>query len=259
MPFGGLLTVGLISAGTSIAGGIMGSNASGKAADAQVQASKEAMDLINQYGSKGADYLKWILGQQEGAQSPYLQAGTNALGQLAGVVGNTPGYGQFDPKSVDIQSDPSFQWRLQQGQQALERSASARGGALGGGALRSLTQYSQGLASTEYANAFNRALQAYDTNRTTYQQNYGNKVSGLSALAGMGQTAANAMTGAYGQSGGNMAQLYSNTGGNLAALATGAGNARASGYVGGANAWNQTLGNLGSTAEDLWALSKKKW
>ncbi len=67
-------------------------------------------------------------------------------------------------------ADPGFQFRLNQGQAALERSAAARGKALSGQAAQALTRFGQNLASQEFSAARNRALQenqlAFNRGRT---------------------------------------------------------------------------------------------
>lgn len=108
---------------------------------------------------------------QKSIQAPYVQAGQQSLADIQALMA--------DPSS--IQNDPSYQWRMSQGQQALERNMAARGGMLGGAALKQLQRYGQGFASQEFQNQFNR----------------------LSALAGLGQAGANTMTGVAGQFGAN--------------------------------------------------------
>lgn len=56
----------------------------------------------------------------------------------------------------DITSDPSYKWRLQQGQESLDNTAAAKGGALSGNALRAQTDYAQDAASQEYGAEFSR-------------------------------------------------------------------------------------------------------
>jgi hypothetical protein len=123
-------------------------------------------------------------------QQPFQEAGVNALNRM---------------QSGDVMGmmDPSYKFRLGEGMKALERSAAARGGLISGGALKAAQRYGQDFASTEFGNAYNR----------------------LASMAGLGQTATNAMGGAAGQFGANAGNLM-----------TSAGAARASGYVGGANA-----------------------
>lgn len=53
-------------------------------------------------------------------------------------------------------SDPSYQFRFNQGEQALERSAGAKGLLNSGNRLIALSDYGQNTASTEYQNQFQR-------------------------------------------------------------------------------------------------------
>lgn len=115
--------------------------------------------------------------------------------------------------------DPSMAFRMKYGTQATERLGNVAGGALSGNTLRSLQEFGQGLASTEYANAFNRA-----------QSERGNIANLLFNIAGMGQGAVN--TGV---------QAQQALGQSLAGLTTGAGAAQAAGTVGAANAYSQAL------------------
>ena len=59
-------------------------------------------------------------------------------------------HGQFTP------SDPSYQFRMSQGTEAVNRSMAANGGLGSGSQLAELTQYGQGLASSEYDKQFQR-------------------------------------------------------------------------------------------------------
>lgn len=68
------------------------------------------------------------------------------------------------PTAASVLSDPSYTFRRDQGQQALEQSAAARGVLNGGGTLADILKYGQNFASTEYSNIWNRDLGAYDTN-----------------------------------------------------------------------------------------------
>lgn len=59
-----------------------------------------------------------------------------------------------DPNNIT--SDPSYKWRLQQGQESIDNTAAAKGGALSGNALRAQTDYAQNAASQEYGAEFGR-------------------------------------------------------------------------------------------------------
>ena len=67
------------------------------------------------------------------------------------------------PDADSIYSDPSYQFRLNQGLGALEASAAARGVLRSGGTLQGVQDYAQDYASQEYQNIYNRALQDWQT------------------------------------------------------------------------------------------------
>lgn len=263
MPFGGLLTVGLISGGTSLLNGILGSNAAGNAADTQAAAEQKVLDLTNSTVPKANDLvasgvtgankqLSDTYAQNLKLLQPYTSSGTSALAQLDAL---TKAGGFHAPTATDAANQPGYQFQLQQGMQALDRSAASRGEALGGGQIKAAQQYGQGLASTNYNNAYNQAL-------GTYQTNFGN----LQQLAGLGLNATNTgvqtgnLTGAQTasnitQGSGQQAQNLLQALGIQSDALTGQANARASGYVGQANAYGGALNNLGSTATNLYTLN----
>ena len=128
-------------ANQAIAGGVAGAN----------QAIQAGVGGANQA-------LQTAYGTQMGLLSPYLQAGGQGLTQLQaflapGGAGATP----FNASMMEAQ-DPGYQFRLQQGAQALQRSAAATGGVLGAAQSKALDRYSQDYASNEYQNAFNRYM-----------------------------------------------------------------------------------------------------
>lgn len=88
--------------------------------------------------------------------------------QFAGF--NAPGAPKFiaptfvAPDRAALLSDPGYLARVDAGQKALERSAAAKGWLRTGGHGQQLVDYSQGQASQEYGQAFNRGLNAYDRN-----------------------------------------------------------------------------------------------
>ena len=79
-----------------------------------------------------------------------------------------PGAPRFDapdwqaPTAEGIYSDPSYQFRLDEGRKALERSAAGRGVLRTGGTLKDILGWGQNFASQEYGNIFDRAARSYD-------------------------------------------------------------------------------------------------
>lgn len=151
----------------------------------------------------------------------------------ANPVEQNPLYGSLlkSFSQEDFQTDPGYEFRLGEGQKALESSAAARGGLLSGAAAKALTKYNQNFASNEYGNVFNR-----------YQTEQGNVFNRLASLAGVGQTATNATQ----QAGQNFVSGAGN------ALQYG-GSARASGYANQANALSGGLGALTGAGVNLFS------
>jgi hypothetical protein len=144
--------------------------ANGQANAVEDAANASATGVLNAAQTGGQQ----VIGAGNTANSyldPYMQAGTKSLSELANL-GNQ--------KFQFSEDDPSYQWRLQQGQKALERSAAARGGAMGGGTMKALTRYAQGAASTEYQAAFDR-----------FQAERNSRAGILTNLTGIGATASN--------------------------------------------------------------------
>jgi hypothetical protein len=208
----------MIGAGTAIAGTVMGANAAGDAADAQRQASQDA----------NATQLA-MFNQNREDLTPWRDAGKVALGQLTKGTADGADFNRNFTLS-DFTKDPGYDFRMGQGQQAMERSAAARGGALSGGAAKALERYSQDYASGEYSDAYNR-----------FNADMDRRFNRLSSLAGTGQTATR-----------DVASMGTSTADSIAGNQLAAGNARAAGIVGQANAVNSGVSNL----QSMYSLSK---
>ena len=92
---------------------------------------------------------------------------------------NAPGfsYERFTaPGAEDVLADPGYQFRMNQGAQALQQSAAARGVLRTGGTMKDILGYGQSLASQEYGNVYARKATEYQGNfnnaLSAYQQNY---------------------------------------------------------------------------------------
>lgn len=128
--------------------------------------------------------------------------------------GSTGGGNQLaGPDYSAFYQSPDYQFRLNQGLNAVQNSAAAQGGLYSGNALRGINEFAQGSAASEFGNYVNRQL----------------------ALAGMGQTATTQA--------GNAAMT---TGTNVGNLLLANGNARASGIIGQANAVTGGINDLAS-------------
>lgn len=95
--------------------------------------------------------LKRGQAQAQGYLSPYLQSGAAANTQLSQALsaGFQPG---------DLTQDPGYQFRLAEGNKALERRMAASGLGQSGAALKAAQEYGQGLADQTYNDAYQRWL-----------------------------------------------------------------------------------------------------
>jgi hypothetical protein len=99
-------------------------------------------------------------------------------------------YADYVPTTAaDLYADPSYQFRVDQGLQALTNSAAARGIANTGGTLKDFLNYGQNAASQEFGAVDTRRLGDYRTNR-------GNAFDNWQANAAQGVTDYNTARGA---------------------------------------------------------------
>lgn len=197
----------------SVIGGVLGYSSSKK----QAKAAENAANTQAEATRYASDMQKEMYDQTRTDLDPYRQAGTSALDQLMGQMGQN-GYFNQTYSGQDIYNDPSYQFRLRQGLDAVESSAAARGGLLSGATLKALNNYASDYASQEYSNAHSR----FNADQT-------NQYNRLSNLVGIGQNAAVQQ----GNAGMQTAQAVANNtmaGANAQAAGTiGAANARAAG------------------------------
>jgi|FLOH01.1.fsa_nt_gi hypothetical protein len=213
--------------GAIIGGAIIGGVASNMAASKQSSAATQAAETTAGAQVYSADLQKEMYEQTRTDQEPWRIAGEKALQ----TIQERPDF-QFTADTFEQFKDPSYDFRMQEGVNALDRSAASRGRLLSGAQDRAVTRYGSDLASQEYGNAFNRAM-------ATDQYNLGKQQS----LAGVGQQATNLVS----QAGQSTASGIANTTMSGAAAQGNAimagGAAQAQGYNGIAQSANQGIGN----------------
>lgn len=112
--------------------------------------------------------------------------------------------GQQQPTSNDVagaydfSTDPSYQFRFNEGQKAVNNSLAGRGSFLSGAALKAIQKYGQGAASQEYGAQFNRLSGLAGTGQTSVQNTNAlgaNTAQGIgNSLEGIGNVNAAAST-----------------------------------------------------------------
>lgn len=244
------LALGLGIAG-SIGGSAIGAIGASKAAGAQAGAARSAAELQHEDAQAALAFQQKEFATQQANLAPWLKAGTQGIGTLSGLL-STPGQGllmpwtqQFNaPTGAQAAQTPGYQFTLQQGQNAIENSAAARGGLLSTGAMKTLDQYTTGLANQTYGDVYNRALTEYQQSYNIFQGNQTNTFNRLAALSGVGQTAANTLGQLGQQAAGNVANINLTSGGQIGNSLMAAGAATASGYAGIANSLTGGISNV---------------
>lgn len=203
--------------GSAILGYLGSTSAANTQAGGQTQAAATQQQMFNTINSQ---------------EQPFIQSGygaTTGLNQLLGLApgtSNTAGLNngfltqQFNPAT--FLNSPQYQFQLQQGGQAVRNADTPGMGALSGAALKDLTNFNQGLASSYYGNYFNMQ-----------QQLQNNIFSRLSGLAGLGQNAAS-----------NLGTAGTQLGTGIAQAQAGVGASMAGGIVGGTNAITGGINNM---------------
>lgn len=203
---------GALAATGAVAGSAISAHAASSAADKQataadqikqqaIDAGKVASDTVTKATADanagltstttGANQqLDAAKQQQLDALKPYIDAGQVSLPELQQLLGTNGPLGSqsnFSFTPQDWQNDPGFAYIQQQQQQGLDRSAAARGTLFSGGTAKATARLQSNLASTHLDDAFNRAIQTYDTNR----QNVITRIQGLTGLTNTGLSATN--------------------------------------------------------------------
>lgn len=173
----------VVGAGASIMGGRAQSRAARSAADASERGTAmQIEENRRQFDTTRADFAPW------------RDAGKAALGRIAeGLKAGT-----YDMSGWQFTKDPGYDFRMREGQKAIENSAAARGGLLSGRTGKNLLAYGQDFASGEFNNAWNRARteRADRFNREAAIAGVGQAATGSTAAAG--DAATGRITGAIG-------------------------------------------------------------
>lgn len=158
-------------------GGLVGAE---QGEDAQYAASQQALQLQRDMFNEARQNYK-----------PYQQYSGSAdiLSRLYGLNGQPADMSAFN-------ASPGYQFRLGEGQRALESSAAARGGLFSGAAGKAMQNYGQNAASQEFDNYVSRLFgmsqmgQNAAAGISNAGQNFANSSSNI--LGTMGQNQANA-------------------------------------------------------------------
>jgi ElaB/YqjD/DUF883 family membrane-anchored ribosome-binding protein len=215
----------------SIAGGIGSAIASGSAASAEEQGAQQAQALSQQNQTAANQAQQTALSNVTQAEQPYQTLGQTSANGLQQLLGQ----GFTAPTLAQAEQTPGYQFQLQQGTNAIDANAAANGTLMSGSTGEQLEQFGQGLASTNYQQAYNNALNSYMANVQSLQGGAG---LGLSSTGQLGQ--------ANLQTAGNTANIDLTAAQQQMQQLNNAAAARAQGILGTAAGVGEAIGGIGS-------------
>jgi hypothetical protein len=195
----------------SVVSGIVGAKASKSAARAQSDASVRAAEIQSAASDRAIAAQMDMFETGNELTKPWREAGEKALGTLQEKISAGPG---------EFTEDPGYQFRLSEGQKAIDRDASRQGNVLSGSTTKAATQFGQDYATQSYDNFLN---------------NYYKSLTPLQSVAGVGQTSAGQAAGAAVSTGAGIAGTERATGNAIAGYTINAGEAQAAGDINTAN------------------------
>lgn len=207
---------GILDFGTGLYGGITGGAEDWLSDPTGRKASERALAEQIAHSNRALDLQKDMYDQRREDLMPWYDVGKKNLNQLDRSMGNLTDTFSME----DFMTDPGYQFRLSEGEKAINRSMASKGLRNSTAAVKSLNDYNQGMASNEYQRAYDR-----------FNQDRDQRYNKLANLAGLGQVQSNQLSNAAGQ--------YGN---NASAIEIGKGNAFAAQNMGMANFYRDVTG-----------------
>lgn len=213
---------------------------------------KAAWEAFSSSGGKNTDVLLNYLVTKE----VQTQKNDPSYGSLAKAPYETfkpfaekaPEYKPF--AMSDFVASPDYQFRLDEGNKAIDRAGSARGNFYSGGALKEAAKFGSDLASGEYNNARNNYVQDYGIKAGAYGDKYNRYNQDFSTGYGQASNDSNTLYNRYagmaGAGSGTANAAVANNANNASAVGNIYGqtaNAKAAAGIAGSNNITQLLAN----------------
>jgi len=265
---GAILGASIVGGGAAVYAGSRAASAAGDASRAQVAANDRAAQLAAEGNRlaiesnetltregiasnealvrEGIEFQQSMFDQSREDTAPWISAGKNALTSLQDKMAAGPG---------DFETSPGYQFRLEEGQKAIERGAAARGGLLGGAEQKALTRYGQNYATGDYDNFLRRYYDSLNPDQSLAGIGQSTATTAANQANALGSSVSNNLASYGGNLGTSLSNLGTSVGNsitsnanNLANMAISSGNAQASGSINQANAINGAVTGIANSA-----------
>lgn len=234
--------------GGSIGGGVNAANAATQAAQTQAASTDKAAELQRLTAQENIALAREMYNKQLALGTPYRQAGEASLQKISGMLPyftqQQPTYKPFTAADLQTNLAPNYQFMRQQGLGAIGQQFNVGGG--GSNIDLAKTKFAEDYASNAYQNALENYRTQQELAFNQGQAQTTNIYNRLSNIAGLGQTAAGQATSAAGNLGTNVANISTGAANAIGQLGVGGASALGAGQIGAANAYNNTISQLGN-------------
>lgn len=172
-----IAAVAVAVGGAIVAGGAIAGSAGSDINEQRAQA------ILKEMERKALKESKEGFEFQEAELRPFIDVGQESLGTLSSEIDELT----RPFTAEDFEASPGFQFRIEQGEKAINNALSQVGLTESGPAAKALVRFNQGEASSEFSNAFNR-----------FTQTQGNRFNRLLSLVDTGQRATEQLVSAKG-------------------------------------------------------------
>lgn len=204
-----------VVAAAVIGSAVVGAASTYMSSKEQAKGVQKGISAEERMADKNLEFQREMADQQRGDFAPWREVGERSLNAIEQGINS----GAFEVGNINLDDDPGYRVRMQEGIDAIDASASSRGRLLSGAQNKALTQFGQEQGSKEYANAYARE-----------SNNKARKFNMLSSLSQGGQSSAAGQAQASSQLATTGGNIMANTGRSQNIAAQNVGNIRGGAY-----------------------------
>ena len=222
--------------------GALSSASQSRATNNLVAGGQQGINTIQTGAQNAQNTLATNLQAQKTALAPFVNPGAQAATTISNMQPYTPQTFNWTP--ADIANDPAYQFRLQQGQAAIDAAANAGGTRFSGATLKDLSQFNTGEAAQAEQQDYQRQLGTFQTNQGNQLSAYQTNLGAQQNLEAQGLNAQGQVTSTANTTANATANIQTSSAQQIAELQTQIANAQAAGNIAQAAQLQNTLTSL---------------
>ena len=222
--------------------GALSSASQSRATNNLVAGGQQGINTIQTGAQNAQNTLATNLQAQKTALAPFVNPGAQAATTISNMQPYTPQTFNWTP--ADIANDPAYQFRLQQGQAAIDAEGNAAGTRFSGATLKDLSQFNTGEAAQAEQQDYQRQLGTFQTNQGNQLSAYQTNLGAQQNLEAQGLNAQGQVTSTANTTANATANIQTSSAQQIAELQTQIANAQAAGNIAQAAQLQNTLTSL---------------